>query len=135
MVIRSARPVDFPRIVGLARKLSLDYKGMEGDTFWLAEEAGRIVGIIGLKKHPDCRELCALGVDPSYRKKGLGQTLVRTLLSSAARDIYLATVIASYFERCGFEKTASIPRCMKKDPEWCEGCDKELCTVMVRKFR
>ncbi|MCK7479460.1 MAG: hypothetical protein M0C28_20510 [Candidatus Moduliflexus flocculans] len=27
-------------------------------------EDGRIVGLVALKTHPDCLELCALGVDP-----------------------------------------------------------------------
>ena len=134
MKIRTARKDDVPQIAALARKLSLDYPGMKEDPFWVAENRGHIHGIVALKKHSDCHELCALGVDPGHRHKGLGQKLVRALLQNAGREIYLATIIPGFFENCGFEKTLDIPFSMKKSPEWCEGCSKELCTVMIRKF-
>lgn len=135
MIIRSARQEDFSQIVALAKKLGLDYEGMNKDSYWVAEDAGRIVGMVGLKKHADCHELCALGVSLGYRGKGLGQKLVHTLLLNADRDIYLATIIPGFFEQCAFEQTAKFPASMKKAPEWCEGCPKELCTVMVRTSR
>jgi len=134
MIIRRSRREDFSQITSLARKLNLDYQGMEDDSFWVAEEGGRIAGIVALKKHGDCRELCALGVDPRRRDKGFGRKLVQALLESADKDIYLATIIPGFFENCGFDKTAHIPSSLKKSPEWCEGCSKELCTVMVRKL-
>jgi len=135
MAIRSARQKDFSQIVALAKELGLDYEGMDKDSYWVAEEAGRIVGLVGLKKHADCHELCALGVSLGYRGKDLGQKLVHALLLNADRDIYLATIIPGFFEQCGFEKCTQFPASMKKAPEWCEGCRKELCTVMVRTSR
>jgi N-acetylglutamate synthase-like GNAT family acetyltransferase len=133
MNIRRARKEDFPQITSLARQLGLDYQGMDDDSFWVAEDGGRIAGIVALKKHADCQELCALGVHSRHRDKGLGRELVQVLLQSADRDIYLATIIPGFFENCGFDKIAHIPSSLKKSPEWCEGCSKELCTVMVRK--
>jgi len=135
MTIRKATSDDQPQIDTLARKLGLDYEGMDEDAFWLAEAEGRIVGIVGLKKHADCHELCALGVDPSFRNKGLGRDLVQALLRSADRDIYLATIIPSFFKACGFEKASPVPQSMNKGPEWCEGCNRELCTIMIRKIQ
>jgi N-acetylglutamate synthase-like GNAT family acetyltransferase len=135
MVIRSARQEDFSQIVALAKELGLDYEGMNKDSYWVAEDAGRIVGMVGLKKHADCHELCALGVSLGYRGKGLGQKLVHALLLNADRDIYLATIIPGFFEQGGFEKSTQFPASMKKTPEWCEGCPKELCTVMIRTSR
>jgi N-acetylglutamate synthase-like GNAT family acetyltransferase len=134
MNIRRARQEDFSQIASLARKLNLDYQGMEDDSFWVAEDRGRIVGIVALKKHGDCHELCALGVDPRRRNKGLGRKLVQALLQGAERDIYLATIIPGFFKNQGFEGTADFPSSMKKSPEWCEGCPKELCTVMARRL-
>jgi len=134
MKIRRAGKEDLPQITSLARKLDLDYEGMDDDSFWLAEAGGGIAGIVALKKHGDCHELCALGVDPRRRHKGFGRKLVRALLQGADRDIYLATVIPGFFERCGFERAVRIPSSMMKSPEWCEGCSKEFCTVMVRKL-
>ena len=40
MLIRKARPEDFPAIRKLAALLGLDFAGMEQAPFWLAEEEG-----------------------------------------------------------------------------------------------
>jgi N-acetylglutamate synthase-like GNAT family acetyltransferase len=105
---------------------------MESDRFWVAKEDGRVLGIVGLKRHPDCLELVGLGVDPGGRSRGLGRTLVEALLAAAGDDVFLATVIPEYFERCGFQRVAATPPGMAKDPSWCEGCQKERCTIMRR---
>lgn len=133
MLIRKARPEDFPAIRKLTASLGLDYAGMEQAPFWLAEEEGRVRGIVSLLTHRDCQELVSLGVDPSVRKAGLGGQLIETLMEAAGTDVFLATVIPGYFERYGFVRTLRVPPGMAKDPAWCEGCDKRLCTVMVRK--
>ncbi|MBE0712772.1 MAG: GNAT family N-acetyltransferase [Candidatus Aminicenantes bacterium] len=119
----------------MARALGLDYPGMESDMIWVAEKAGEIVGLVALKKHPDCLELCGLGVDPGSRGKGLGKSLVETLMADVAADVHLATVIPEFFEACGFEKTGSVPATFpaKRKTAWCEGCPQERCTVMLRK--
>lgn len=133
MKIRKARKTDFSRIIRLAKNLDLDYDGMQNDSFWVAEEKGLLAGIIGLKKQGDCDELCSLGVDPHHQKQGLGRRLVERLTQNVHGDIFLATVIPGFFERCGFVKSQSVPAGMKKEPSWCKGCDKNLCTIMVRK--
>ena len=108
---------------------------MEGDDAWLAEERDRTAGIVALKKHADCDELVSLGVDPEYRDRGLGRRLVRALLEAAPGDVFLATVIPDFFERCGFKGAPSPPAGMAKDPAWCEGCPRERCAIMVRTAR
>jgi hypothetical protein len=37
MRIRKAGKADFPEIIRLARRLNLDYTGMDSDSFWVAE--------------------------------------------------------------------------------------------------
>jgi N-acetylglutamate synthase-like GNAT family acetyltransferase len=132
MRVRKAKKADFPDIIRLAKMYNLDYSGMEADDFWVAEESGRIRGICGLKKHLECSELCALGVDEEVRGRGWGGQLVRAVLRDAPGELYLATVMPSFFARCGFEKTDVVPGSMVKKAEWCAGCTPELCTVMVR---
>jgi len=126
-----ARSADFPEIHRLAASLGLDYEGLEADRVWVAEEDGRIAGIVALKAHPDCLELVSLGVDPAARSAGLGGRLIEALTAAAGGDVYLATVIPGYFERHGFVRASRMPAGMAKDPAWCEGCPKEFCTVMV----
>jgi N-acetylglutamate synthase-like GNAT family acetyltransferase len=132
MRVRKAKKADFPDIIRLAKMYNLDYSGMEADDFWVAEESGRIRGICGLKKHLECSELCALGVDEEVRGRGWGGQLVRAVLRDAPGELYLATVMPSFFARFGFEKTDVVPGSMVKKAEWCAGCTPELCTVMVR---
>lgn len=135
MRVRKAGPADLPSIAALARKLDLDHPGLEKDTFWVAEDAGRIVGLVGLIRHPDCLELCALGVDPSRRGRGIARALVEAVAADAGGDIHLATVIPAFFEGCGFARTAQAPATFaeKRKTSWCDGCDARLCAVMVRK--
>jgi len=135
MRVRKARSEDIPRAVALARQLDLDYPGLEADRVWVAEESGQIAGLVALKTHPDCLELCGLGVDSRLRGKGVGKALVEALLADAPSDIHLATVIPGFFEACGFERATDIPATFpaKRATAWCDGCSQELCTVMVRK--
>jgi N-acetylglutamate synthase-like GNAT family acetyltransferase len=135
MRVRKCRPEDIPHAFDLARKLNLDYPGMEADPLWVAEESGEVIGLISLKEHPDCRELCALGVDPNSREKGVGKALVEALMAAASGRVHLATIIPEFFETCGFEKSADIPATFleKRKTAWCDGCPQERCTVMARK--
>jgi N-acetylglutamate synthase-like GNAT family acetyltransferase len=135
MRLRKAKKADFPAILKLAQTYNLDYSGMEADRFRVVEEGGGILGICGLKKHPECLELCALGVDENWRGRGWGRRLVRAVLREAPAEVYLATVIPSYFARFGFERAAAVPASMVKKAEWCAGCTPERCTVMVRRGR
>mgnify|MGYP001389474496 CR=1 FL=1 len=134
MRVRKARPEDIPRAVQLARSLGLDYPGMEADPLWVAGEAAEIVGLVALKKQTDCLELCALGVDPRFREKGLGKALVEALMEEAPADVHLATVSPGFFEACGFERAADVPATFaaKRKTAWCEGCPRERCTIMLR---
>jgi N-acetylglutamate synthase-like GNAT family acetyltransferase len=135
MRVRKALPDEIPQAVALAGSLDLGYAGMEKDDLWVAEEEGRIIGLVVLKRQPDCLELCALGVDPANRRKGVAGALVEALMAAAPGDVHLATVIPGFFETCGFEIAREIPATFpeKRKTVWCDGCDRRLCTVMVRK--
>jgi len=135
MRVRKCRPEDIPCAVELARSLGLDYPGMESDRLWVAEESAEIVSLVALKEHPDCLELCALGVEPRFRGKGVGKDLVEAVMATASGRVHLATIIPEFFEACGFEKSADIPATFpeKRKTAWCDGCPQERCTVMVRK--
>ena len=135
MRIRRAAPLDRIPLRALAGSLGLEYPGMEGDAFWLAEEEGRIVGAVGLIRHPDCLELVGLGVDASRRGSGLGRSLVGALLAETPGDVYLATIIPGFFARSGFVPAPGVPASIaaRMGTEWCEGCPRERCAVMVRR--
>jgi len=136
MSVRKARPEDVGSAVDLARRLGLDYPGLEDDPLWVAEGPdGRIAGLVALKRHPDCLELCALGVDPGARGRGIAKALVEALMAEAPGQVHLATVIPGFFVACGFRTIeddipATFPA--KRRTAWCEGCPWERCTVMLR---
>jgi N-acetylglutamate synthase-like GNAT family acetyltransferase len=133
MIVRKARTEDLEQVRRLAESLDLDYPGLERDPIWVADDGGRVAGIVALMKHRDSDELVALGVDPERRSKGLGRRLIEALLAEAPGDVYLATIIPGFFAGCGFEIVPAAPAGMAKDPAWCEGCPREKCTIMVRK--
>ena len=133
MLIRKAVSTEWEHVFRIARECDVDYPGMEKDEFLVAERDGLVLGIVGLKRHPGCLELVALGVAAASRGTGIGGKLVLELLSRVREDVYLATVIPGYFERLGFVRPAEAPRPMVKDADWCAGCRRDLCTVMVRR--
>jgi N-acetylglutamate synthase-like GNAT family acetyltransferase len=135
MKICEPQPEDWPGIRDLTASFNLDYDGMEEDRFWIAREGELVAGTVGLKRHSDCLELVSLSVDPAFRARGLGRLLVEALMSAASGDVYLATVIPNYFRQCGFAPSDRVPAGMVKPPGWCDGCPKDLCTVMVRTAR
>jgi N-acetylglutamate synthase-like GNAT family acetyltransferase len=134
MRVRKSLPEDIPAAVALARQLDLDYPGLEADRLWVAVENGLVIGLVALKTHPDCLELCALGVDPERRGKGTAKALVEALMAEAPGPVHLATVIPGFFEACGFRAAADIPAAFpaKRQTSWCDGCRRDLCTVMTR---
>jgi N-acetylglutamate synthase-like GNAT family acetyltransferase len=135
MRVRKISPGEAAPAVKLAGMLGLDYPGMDGDDLWVAEDdKGRIVGAVALKKHPDCLELCALGVEPASRGLGVARALVEALMAEAPGEVHLATVIPDFFEVRGFHITKDVPATFpaKRKTAWCDGCPQERCTVMSR---
>jgi len=51
--------------------------------FWVAEEAGRLIGAIGLEGRGAAALLRSLVVSPSHRQHGLGRALVATVEGAA----------------------------------------------------
>ena len=85
----------------------------DGVPFWLlALDAGRIVGGLGVidndfHKRPDLTpNLCAVYVDPAYRRRGLARALLDAACARLAglgiTDAYLITTHTAFYERCGW---------------------------------
>ncbi len=122
-----------PYIVRIAWRLALDYPGMENDTFFVAEERGKIVGILGIRDFGEFLELVAVGVLEEYREMGVGKKLVEEALKNlAGKNVYLLTTVPGFYEKLGFIKVDEVPEVLKKDPAWCAGCDRAKCVVLLR---
>jgi len=130
MLIRPAKELEKDKIRKLAEQFNLDSKDMPHEEFIVAEENEKLVGLVRIKKNKGCFELCSLGVAKEKQGQGIGKELVASV-TKEPRLLYLATIIPDFFKKLGFKKVDQIPKCMKKDPAWCEGCPApEKCTVM-----
>jgi len=88
----------------------------EGGGVWLAEEEGRVVGCIALRKlagREKCGEVKRLYVRPAYRGQGLAERLLGALEEYAKEFgyawVYLDTAAemkaaARFYEKKGFER-------------------------------
>lgn len=134
MTVQKSGEQDLSRAVELARSLGLDYPGMEADRLWIAEDEGRIVGVVALRTHPGWLELCSLGVDPRHRNRGVGRALIEALMKEAPGEVHLGTLVPEYFKKQGFEKTEAVPAAFaeRHDTAWCEGCAVGRCVVMKK---
>jgi N-acetylglutamate synthase-like GNAT family acetyltransferase len=100
--ILHAAEADWEQIVNLAEVLNLDNNDMHVGQFKVYEEDRKVLGIGRIKTHHDCVELCTLGVEVSYRGRGIGKALVNSLLENLSGPVYLVTEIPAYFEKLGF---------------------------------
>jgi len=124
-----------------ASQLPLDGVHESLGCFVVAEENGKIVGVAGIEDCGTTGEyalLRSVAVEPAWRSKGLGRTLVGEAIELAerrgAKATYLLTTTAErYFPSFGFAKTdrASVPAEVKATVEFQGACPASA-TVMVR---
>lgn len=107
MMLRPARPVDQQTIRALVRSEGLDPTGLTWEHFTVAEADGEIIGAGQIRPYPRCRELGSLVVRPAWRRRGVGERLVRAILATEIGDVYLECPqqMAPYYARFGFEPT------------------------------
>jgi N-acetylglutamate synthase-like GNAT family acetyltransferase len=133
MIVRKAEKEDVPYVIRIAWRLALDYPGMEDDSFFVAEERGKLIGILGFRDYGDFLEMLSVGVLEDFRKMGVGKKLVEEALKQIpGRPVYLMTSIPDFYEALGFKIVNEFPEKLKKDPAWCAGCDTDKCTTMFR---
>ena len=111
------------------------------DSFVIAEDAGRIVGVAGLEAcgvRGEYALLRSVAVDHVWRSKGLGRALVSRAIALAeergTRALYLLTTTAEgYFPSFGFSLTSreAVPDDVRATAEFQGACPASA-TVMVR---
>jgi amino-acid N-acetyltransferase len=108
--IRKAEPHELEEVLSLLVEAALPADGVEThfDGFFVATQAGQLVGAIGLERYGTVGLLRSLVVSPDQRSTGLGRELVLRLIDSAREHdvgcLYLLTTTAeAYFPRFGFE--------------------------------
>jgi amino-acid N-acetyltransferase len=110
MEIRRAKTGDAGRVEGLLVSCGLPFDARLFQGFqpaFVAEEAGRLVGVVALECLGTAGMLRTLAVAAANRKAGVGSGLLRTMEEEAkdlgVKTLYLSTITARpYFEKLGY---------------------------------
>lgn len=97
----------------------LDDRSLKREEFTIAKREGKIVGFGRLRRHPDCLELCSLGVVTPYRRKGIGKAIVKEIIRRAGGQLYLVCIIPEYFTPFGFRVTSEFPESIGNKLSFC----------------
>lgn len=141
--VRPATLTDLPAVEDLLIRSDLPLDGVRESlmSFVVAERDGKLVGVAGLELCGDDGLLRSAAVDPEWRGRGLGRTLVERVIfnaeSSGLRALYLLTTTAeSYFPAFGFHETtrAAVPPGIQATAEFTSACPSSA-TVMKLPLR
>ncbi|XP_020917466.1 N-acetylaspartate synthetase-like [Exaiptasia diaphana] len=68
--------------------------GSDESSFWVAEIAGKVVGFVGMKQRDSTTiELQRLTVAPQYRRRGIGESLCRNVISFYKRKKFQQLIL------------------------------------------
>jgi amino-acid N-acetyltransferase len=141
IVVRPAGRGDLAGIESLLTASQLPVLGIEEHLpyFLVAEDGGRILGVIGLEPYGKHGLLRSAAVHPDWRGRGLGNTLVSRLIVEAEargiRTLFLLTTTAEqFFPRFGFQLTTreAVPAQVQTSVEF-QGACPATAIVMARK--
>ena len=109
--IRPATTADFPAIHALLTAANLPVAGVDAASgeYVVADLAGKVVGTLGVEKSSGAALLRSFAVQADFRKRGIGEALVRHMLgqlkSEGVSPLYILTNTAEAFAaRFGFVK-------------------------------
>lgn len=106
VLIRHAAESDARRIRTMVRRERLNPMGLSWTRFLVAvDEAGNVVGCGQVKPVGDgARELASLVVEPGWRNRQVGASLMRRLMAEAGPPMWLMcrSGLREYYDRFGF---------------------------------
>jgi len=127
-LIRRSRDSDLPEILAIINDAAQAYRGVipadrwhdpymprgelakeiaDGIVFWVAEEGGRLRGVMGMQDKGDVTLVRHAYVAPAVQRKGVGQSLLRHVQSLADKPVLIGTWAAAswaieFYRRNGF---------------------------------
>jgi N-acetylglutamate synthase-like GNAT family acetyltransferase len=133
MIIRRNEPADFDPMLGIINQAAHAYRGVipkdrwhdpymsddelrkeigHGVVFWVAEEAGRLVGIMGIQDKGDVALVRHAYVAPRTQRSGVGTRLLRHVEGLTDKPILIGTWAAAtwaieFYRRNGFTVVSS----------------------------
>jgi len=133
VILRKALADDIEKIRDNIRKFLLDYEDLTPEQLIIAEVDGVIAGFGRIKCYETVYELATIGVLEEYRKKGVGEKIIKYLIDiSPSDELWITTNIPDYFAKFGFkiidnppieiklkkERICSNLRCSSKGSEY-----------------
>jgi N-acetylglutamate synthase-like GNAT family acetyltransferase len=132
MIIRKSVDGDFPAILAIINDAARAYRGVipvdrwhepymsteefkgevaAGVVFWIAEESGRLTGVMGIQDKGDVALVRHAYVDPSAQRTGVGTKLLRHVESLVDKPILIGTWATAswaidFYRRNGFDVVA-----------------------------
>jgi amino-acid N-acetyltransferase len=131
IVVEAARPVDEPAIRALLEQAGLPHEDFSRHlgNFLVAQEQGKVLGVVGFELDGTDALLRSLAVAPACRGRGLGDRLVLRAVMAAkalgAHRLHLLTTTAEgFFARRGFRTVAreQVPPAVAATREFRELC-------------
>jgi amino-acid N-acetyltransferase len=111
ITLRRASARDLAGVEDLLTKTKLPLGGVNVliDSFIVAEDDGRVMGVAGVERHGEYGLLRSVAVDPAVQGRGVGRALVERLIAESREngivELYLLTTTAEkYFPVFGFTK-------------------------------
>lgn len=130
--LRTPTEQEFQQIRTHIAEYELDDRSLHRQEFIAAFSDNKLTGFGRLRIHPDCTELCSLGVITPLRGIGIGKTIVAELINRSDQNLFLTCIIPEFFIPFGFHITKNYPPSMQNKLEYCTNslCVPETYVVM-----
>jgi amino-acid N-acetyltransferase len=142
MRITEATPPMRAEIITLLQSQQLPVEDLPSQLsdFFVAQENGKVIGLIGMEHYGDYGLLRSMVVHPDFRNQQIATALVNMLEHRAAtagiKTLYLLTeTAAAYFTKKGFAavQREAVPDAIKASTEFSHVCPVSA-TVMVKQL-
>jgi N-acetylglutamate synthase-like GNAT family acetyltransferase len=110
---------EFQKIRKYISEFELDDRQLKKEEFIAAFRENELVGFGRLRLHPDCTELCSLGVITKHRRQGIGKAIVAGLLKKNVQNLYLVCIIPEFFTPFGFRTVENYPKAVENKLLYC----------------
>jgi N-acetylglutamate synthase-like GNAT family acetyltransferase len=120
--LRAATAADQAAIRAIVRSAGIYPLGLGWRRFTVAEERGRVVGVVQVRAHRDgSRELASLAIVPERRHAAIGTHLVAALLEREPPPLYLTCrdALETFYRRFGFRviDEPSMPPALRRSQQ------------------
>lgn len=109
----------FTKVQSYIAEFELDNRALEAKDFLVLSKNEQLLAFGRLRHYEHCAELCSVGVIEVARNLGLASKLIKALIQTANKPLYLVSIIPSFFENLGFEICNDYPQEMEEKLQYC----------------